>query len=264
MGIARFRFGRRLALNTLTSVANRLIELLRESLPRPGDTVPAIEAILLGIQEKNLGVLIALRRLAVEPGMGAASLILARTILEAMIGLEYMRVRGLDAWVGRFWRFHLSASREDMDYLREGGVDLGAVGLGDFAAKVDEGVEEYSDELMFRPGELARSWARMDCEKMIQWLAGQGEISAEYARDLVQVYRLGSRHTHLSPVTIGWFLHDSASFREHDAWEREMALHHGMMAMAIMATTVAQRRGDQGLVDAIETTVAPLQQPDES
>jgi len=128
--------------------ADQVIKLVSQSFPKRGEQIPVLDAILLAIQEKNFGVLVALRQLAVQDGMGPASIILARTIVETAVGLEYMQASGLEETMDKFWRFNIATAKQDLDYLREAGVDFHTEQLSELSNKVEANFDKRRDEFL--------------------------------------------------------------------------------------------------------------------
>jgi alkylhydroperoxidase/carboxymuconolactone decarboxylase family protein YurZ len=215
--------------------------------------------ILHCLVEKNLRVFMALRGLAEQEGMGSPSLILARTITESEADLQYMRANGFPEMIERFWRFNYAAAKGDLDSVRAGEDEPLVPELQELESKIDQVVQQYRGDFYRKKDELWHSWAKeMTYEKKMQWLVEHGEQDPEIARGRLLFYTVASRNTHVSPSSILHYMADDDRFREHDAWEREMALQFGITALAGIAILVAQQRSDQHLEDRIDVALEPL------
>jgi len=239
--------------------ADRLIELIRARASLTGGE-SGRDLVLTAIQDRNLISLVAVRALAVMWHMGSACQALARGVVESAVALDYMEAEGLDDWLTKFWRVQWGAMKTDFEYLAAGGTDLDSPPLNELAAQLGARLAEHGEELL-RPntGEPWHSWSqRVTTEDQIKSLKKSGVYGPNFARSTSELYVLGSRNTHLSPTIVARYLYDGRLYQERDRFDRITGLLHGSYFMSRIAAFVARHRGDQALLDEIDSAIAPL------
>src|SRR4051794_12217615 len=108
-------------------------------------------------------------------GTGNACLILARTLTEWSVNLEYMKVMGIDEQLEQFRLFIVAEKKHDVDYLTAQKVDISEVDTDAIQSKFED-----ENDLFIRRGksdDIWRSWSHMQYESMVDVLLNKGVIN---------------------------------------------------------------------------------------
>jgi len=131
---------------------------------------------------------------------GNSCMDLGRRVLEDLVSLEYMKMKGKEKMSKKFKDFKTVEAKRDLDFLKSAGVEMDKK-LIEQTEKDYEGVRK---KLKTR-----RVWAGLDVESMIIQLQKNGIITPKEVGILTQTYIQGNRKNHFSPSDIFNFLHKS-------------------------------------------------------
>lgn len=170
---------------------------------------------------------------------------LCRRVHEDLISLEYMLLKGKEAYAKKFMDYAAVERKRDSDYLEAVGAPLDPR----IKQKIDEKYNEVKDQFLDQSGKAKRkgwaeltgflksegvidsqieqkietelnkrhanvdgqprrAWAGLDVEGMIEELVKGGVIDAFQQGVLIQTYLKGNAKNHFSPTDIQAFLHN--------------------------------------------------------
>jgi hypothetical protein len=129
---------------------------------------------------------------------GNSCMDLSRRVLEDLICVEYILMKGKDESSKKFADFKSVEAKRDLDYLKDAGL------------MIDKALEEVTnreyDSIKKRftdsKGNVRKSWAGLDTESMIKELLDKKIIREDEKRTLIQAYLIGNSKNHFSPSDI--------------------------------------------------------------
>lgn len=226
----------------------------------------------------------------VRTAFGTSCMDLCRRIHEDLISLEYMLLKGKEAYAEKFMAYAAVERKRDSDYLESVGAPLdpqiqqkideeytkvkdqfldqsgkakrkGWAELTDFLKSegvIDSQVEQKIEiELNKRyanvDGQPRRAWAGLDVEGMIEELVKGGVIDAFQRGVLIQTYIKGNAKNHFSPTDIQSFLHNE--FYTHT--------NNDDLRLSVTVTTIAITRMARIFADEVmnsEETIKSLEE----
>lgn len=174
-----------------------LLDLTEKLVRGPNNIDTLYKKILEGISRKSYYTLYSILQLANDKFCGDAILDLSRSLLENVIGNEFIKLKGRDELAKKFQAFIDVEIKNDMDFLIESGMPPSE----EFRISTDQNFEKIKTDFL-RRGEVSRSWAKCSVEEMIVELVKSHVINDDDKRVMLQTYNMGNRKNHLSPIDI--------------------------------------------------------------
>ena len=159
---------------------------------------------LIGIARKNYNRLSSINFLSSDPANADAMLDLARGLLEDLISVEFMKLKGKELMAEKFFKYTAVEQKKDLEFLTRNGVKPNDA----LTTNTETAFEAVKKDFEFKPGVMARSWTKCSVENMIDELLKHG-VLRDFDKDmLLQGYIMGNRKNHLSPLDALSFLSD--------------------------------------------------------
>lgn len=187
----------------------KLLDITTKLVEGPNKTSDKFSRVMEGICRRNYFKLHSIMVLYPDEFTGDAIMDLSRGMIEDMICVEFMKLKGKDNMADKFLDYSNIEQKIDMDFLLENKSEVDEQLL----QKTNEDFERVKDKFMRKPGEISRSWASCDIEHMISELL-KNNILSDFDRNmLLQAYIIGNRKNHLSSIDTLSYISDD--FREH-------------------------------------------------
>ncbi len=207
------------------------------------------DAALMGIVIRDLTTLKVIRKLIEFNNTGSACVVLVRTIVEGMINIEFMRLKGMDEMLEKFRKFEASEAKHDLDYLSSKEVDVSKLD----PEEINKQFEENKEEFLRSDGQRWHSWAHTDSDHMLDEILKAGVVNSDNINTIVHTYVQGSRKTHLSPTDIKLYLLGKDVLTTKDVQDRRLAIVVGLSSLIISARSFAQKRGAKELEEKLQS-----------
>lgn len=237
-----------MTLEELRKLADSLVGILDSYLttmkPFKGQKDAAVLAILI----RSAATFKVILKLLEFNNTGGACVALSRSIIEAMIGLEYMDLVGMDAMLKRFLIFETAEAWEDIKYLRSRGVNVSALDPKNVRRRF-----LYHKKILERkPGETWRSWAHTDFDGMVDALLKSGKYSADNLDTVLKSSVTGNRKLHLSTTDVKMYVLGQKVVKTMDISDRRLGFVASMSSLVRIGIIYAKRRKDKNLADKLE------------
>jgi hypothetical protein len=236
-------------LNSITAFARKLLNSTHQLAMGPNTYKSVFAQVLEGTFRRDYLTLYTMLYLIEhsEPGQrrafGDCCLDLSRKVLEDLVSLEYMLLKGKESHAKKFFDYYNIEAKRDSDFLEAAGApidrkrkilieknynrvkrdffDSGARSrqrawsdLTEFLMaqnKIDQQTkQQIEDEFNRRYPNVneqpRRAWAGLDNEAMIETLVQNSVISPAEQKILIQTYIQGNNKNHFSPTDIRAFL----------------------------------------------------------
>lgn len=176
--------------------------------------------------------------------MSDSALEIARNIIEDAISLSYVLsddTDGPEEQAHKFFEYRHVQAKQDLDYYSKlpdyMGEDLNE--RRDAINREYERVLEEYPEFKNKDGSHRHSWSKNGVEGMADILRKRGCYSKAEIRNMLRVYRLGSRKVHFNPE-------DLLNLRDQEAWDRSSvrALEYSIKGTAAGFVSVVVRYFD--------------------
>lgn len=247
---------------TRPEAANQLLEIIRAAFQYGPDEEPIHDTLLRAILNENSAVFQGMLLLLRHEHTGNACIILARTITEWTVNLEYMKLHGLEAQLDAFWTFRFAEAKQDIDYLRDTGVDISFLDT----SKIEEEFETHRDKFIRKrkgqPEEIWRSWSRQDFDTMLTEILKAERVAQDIKVLISKIYAYGSRRTHASPTAIRPYVLPEEIYRDSDKTLRDVAFATGLTALAYIASTFVDRKNAADLEERLQSVLQSLSEDD--
>lgn len=183
--------------NSLNELIDKTLELANSN-PVP-DSKSQYLRVLEGVFRKNFIRLQAIELLTRDRLTAPVAMEVARNMVEDVIGVEYMRLKGEETYAKKFFDFW------EVHYYKLTHLPLGK-GYGISQSEINEAKERY-DRL---PSALRRrkNWAGCDVETQLEIVLAAKAMQDRDAKLLETTYNLGSLKSHFNPYDIMTYLHD--------------------------------------------------------
>lgn len=200
---------------------------------------------------------------------GDCCLDLSRKVLEDLVSLEYMLLKGKESLAKKFYDYYNIEAKRDADFLEASGVPIDQERklliqknydkvkrdffdnsarsrqrawseLTEFLIahnKIDQQTKQEIEVEFHRryPNvneQPRKAWAGLDTEAMIETLLQHGLINAAEQKILIQTYILGNNKNHFSPTDVLAFLRN----------DPQNILSHSNLEVSLISTTTAVAR----------------------
>jgi hypothetical protein len=192
---------------------SELLELAKEF--KIVDTIetlkqPYFPTVLLAILRRDYPVLHTMNLLKDDEMSGDSIIDLSRRLFEDMISVEFMILKGKEKYAQKFIEFSTVERWNDLQYLKK----IGAEQDKNMEEEIERDFLLVKDKFMFKD-EVARSWAKMQVDKMLELFVKEGKIDNVMLANLSQGYIVGNRKNHLSS-------YDTQIFADKDRREKEI------------------------------------------
>lgn len=203
------------------------------------------QTILIGITRKNYNRLSSIGFLASDIANADAMLDLARGILEDMVAVEFMKLKGKDTMADKFFKYTAVEQKLDLEFLTRNDVKPDK----DLIKSTEADFESVRKDFERGAG-ISRSWAKCSVEEMIDELVKHGILKDFDKNMLLQAYIMGNRKNHLSPLDTLSFLNNQARSMQIDTG-MGTGLMIGVISFFKIVTELAQELGNQELLASL-------------
>ncbi|MCH7951580.1 hypothetical protein IH980_02480 [Patescibacteria group bacterium] len=229
------------------NLAQRLVQLIDKHLASLEPISGENDAALLAILIRSLTTFKVILQLLRFSYAGSACMVLARTIVESMVGVMFMELKGMDKMLLRFRLFEIAEAKEDIDYLSYRGVDVSKLE----PAKINKEYKKNKKLFERKPGERWRSWAHTHFEGMLDELLKSGRFSKKNIERVLRTYIQGNRNTHLSPSDTKLYVLGEVVLKTMSIRDSRLALVAGMSSLLRIAIIFSERIGDKSFKDKL-------------
>ena len=240
-------------LQEIKSLANRLLDITHPIVVGPNTySSPIFASIVEAAFRRDYLTLSTIRKLSEGTQMeltvsGSSCMDLSRRVLEDMISLEYMIMKGKDKMAKKFRNYLFVEDKRIMDYLEDGGVIIESSRKSEINKNYDNVKKDFLDKssrtrwkawkeiidyLQKNNVEISnelhkqieeefikrypdssektrRSWAGLDVEEMILELHRNSIIpSSDELKSILATYRVGNSKNHFSPTDLMNYHHE--------------------------------------------------------
>ena len=186
--------------------------------------------VLQGILRKDYYKLKSIMILCDSEFTGDAVLDLSRGLLEDMISIEYIKLKGEDKMSKKFITYSIIEHKQQIDFLirNKGKVDKNEV------EKANKDYNEVKDIFRRSTQQISHSWAMCNIEEMIEELFKKNVLQSFEKDMILQAYKMGNKKNHLSPLDI--LSYTSQEFR---AIELNVSINTGLFFSLISFLKIA-------------------------
>lgn len=189
----------------LIQIIEELSKLTAGLISGPNQRPTQYQKVLEGVARRAYITLYSINCLADDNFNGDAILDLSRSLLEDMISIEFMKLKGKEEMAKKFMDYMAVEHKMDLDFL----VRNNSKPEDKVVKSVEEDFKKVERDFTFRPGQLARSWAKCQLEDMVNELLKAG-VFKDLDKDMIlQAYIMGNRKNHLSPIDVLSFMHQT-------------------------------------------------------
>ena len=185
-------------INELKQVSKEILEVTSTLITGPNYRTTKFQKVLECIARKDFLKLYSVAYLAGDPFNADSVLDLSRSMLEDMISVEFMKLKGREKMASKFINYMIIELKMDKDFL----LSLGSSPNGKLVEGLENDFKKIQKKFIFKSGQIARSWAKCSIEDMIRQLLTKGIINAKDRETILQTYILGNRKNHLSPIDV--------------------------------------------------------------
>ena len=153
------------------------------------------------IARRDFPILHSIAVLADDPLSGDAILDLSRRVLEDMISVKFMVLKGKEDMAAKFIRYSAVERWLDLEYLRKMGIQEDP-GL---EKKIEDDFQKVRPQFVYKKDQIAQSWSSTRLELMIEELVKAKVITDAEKEYLLQGYITGNRKNHLSSRDTSYF-----------------------------------------------------------
>ena len=185
-------------MNKYLSHAHKILDLTSTLIEGPNQVDTKYKRILEGIARRNYYTLFSIVYLAESEFHSDSILDLSRRLIEDMVAVEFMKLKGKDEQAAKFIDFIKVEIKNDYEFLILNGLPPPP----NMVAEVTADFEKVKKQFEYKPGEIAHSWAMCSVESMIEELLKADAIKATDKNMFLMAYVLGNRKNHLSPLDV--------------------------------------------------------------
>ena len=233
----------------LKKEAEELVNLIESTLNSTKLPENENSTTFLAILIKDLTIFKVVLKLIDFNDTGAACMILGRTIVESVIAVEFMKLKGMDKMLTKFRLFEFAEAKHDIDYLRRVGMNVEDLNPTEIEAKFKENINEFER----KPGEAWRSWAHTDFDGMVEELLKSRHLSSDGFQTILSTYIQGSRMVHLSPQNIKFYILGESIMYKRNMNNTRLAFISSVFSILRIATMFGQYIKNQSFVDNLDT-----------
>jgi len=187
--------------NSILNITSPMVEGAHNNLNK-------YERVMEGICRRGFFTLHSIMVLAYDDFSGDAILDLSRSLIEDMISVEFMKIKGTQNMAEKFLDFTFVEQKNDMDFLIANGGKVD----GNQLLETNKNFERVKPKFV-RNSKTCKSWSCCNLEEMITELLKNNVIKGWEKDMLLQAYFMGNRKNHLSPSDTLTYI--STDFREH-------------------------------------------------
>jgi hypothetical protein len=158
--------------------------------------------VLIGILRKNKHTLIAIEHICDDTNFGGSALDLLRSMIEDVISVDWMILKGKDKTAKKFKRFLPVQFHTSMEFWKELQADIKETDLEVSFKNIEEDFENVKKEFTFREDEIQRSWSGVSTEQMLIDLHDEKALKDFDVSRLTMAYTFGNWKNHLNPYDI--------------------------------------------------------------
>lgn len=217
--------GARKSLNELLEITHDLVN---------GNPVPQESGqflrLLEGTFRRNYIRLQAVQELTKEVTTTHAAVEITRNMIEDVVGIEYVRVKGAEKYSKQFFDYLYVQLHQDLEFYRSLGIDIDNEQFPDTEEHIERAYKKVPSKLKNR-----NNWSGLQVEKMLEKIKDAGNIFDRDFMLLVRFYLEGSRKTHLNPYDIRVYL-DGDAFAHESNQSQKKAIIYSMVAFTRLTT----------------------------
>lgn len=236
-----------MAQNKYLPTALELLKLTAPLIEGPNKLGTQYKKVLQGISRRSYFTLYSITGLAEDQPTADSILDLSRRLLEDMIAVEFIKLKGKEKMAQKFIDYMYVEMKDDMEFL----IANGSSPSEDDLKSINEDFDRVKKQFERKDGKMSHSWAECSVESMMEELLKAGIIKDLDRSILLQSYIMGNRKNHLSPL-------DVLSFWNQEARERnqEQSIDTGIMFSIVSYLKIviefAKEEGKDDLVKEIE------------
>jgi hypothetical protein len=187
----------------LSEALSEVLDLARdfESTEALDPKLPQFTVTVTIIARRDFPILHSIAILADDPLSGDAILDLSRRVLEDMISVEFMLLKGKEKMAAKFIKYSRVERWLDLEYLRKMGIHENP-GL---EKKIEDDFQKVRPQFVYKKDQIAQSWSSTRLELMIEELVKAKVITDAEKEYLLQGYITGNRKNHLSSRDTSYF-----------------------------------------------------------
>jgi len=224
----------------LHSKANKLVTIIDGQLREMPNFNDENDVALLAILTRSLVTFKVILKLLKFSHTGSACMVLARTLIESMVGVMFIRLKGTDKMLERFRLFETAEAKHDIEYLKSKGIDISQLDPD----KVNREYEKHKKIFERKPDDIWDSWAHTNFEGMVDELLKSGQFSRENIKIVSEIYIGGNRKIHLSPSDTKVYILGEKALEFMNIEDSKLALAAGMSSLLRIGTIFAERIDD--------------------
>jgi len=231
------------------NLAQRLVRLIDKNIDSLNQVDGENDGALLAILNRSLTTFKVILRLLRFNYAGSACMVLARTIVESMVGVMFMKLKGMDKMLSKFILFEIAEAKEDIDYLSSKGIDVSRLDPN----KINKEYEKNKKSFERKSGERWRSWSGyVHFNRMLDELLKSGRFPEKDIERVSRTYLQGSRNTHLSPSDTKFYVLGEEVLRTMSIRDSRLALVAGMSSLLRIAIIFSERIKDDSFKDKLD------------
>jgi len=223
--------------------------------------------VIEGTYRRAFSTLDAIANLAKPPdyGLGNPSMILARSLVEDGVEIEYMVHTDQKAQAVKFQNFAYVQGHDDNKFLKASGLD----GQPIIKASIEDIEKEYkkvkADYVNQDTKLLSRNWAGKDVDGLLRELAkiNPPTFGVTDNKGLARSYVAGNRKTHFNPIDIALYLDQdllARSYSESEVSALSVALSVYIRLTTRYIDTISHAAGENMYHDVAARVIATLEE----
>lgn len=191
--------------------------------------------------------LYSIRILADDEHTGDSIMALSRSLLEELISVSFMEIKGKDKMAQKFVDYMYVDKKLENDVMLSMGMKVDE-------AKIKQDNKDYdtvAKQFLRSDGQIARSWAKCSTEDMLKELI-KAKAVTPYENDvLTQGYIMGNRKIHLSPYDLVSYFNTTARTTVSKVSE-ELGMMISLLCIIALARGLAREERNSNLLKKIK------------